>query len=329
MPLRKTQKSRSRRTRRRDLETLLRESDARLQATLDCALDGVISINDTGHILYFNPAAQAIFGWTQSEVLGRSMGEVIVPERLRAGHHAGVHRFVSTRQTSIMNQRIEVPAIRRNGEEFPLELTVTAVHHHGRDIFTAYVRDITERKAMEEQVRQLAFYDTLTGLPNRRLFLDRIGQAFSNNKRNGSMSALMFMDLDKFKPLNDTHGHAAGDLLLVEVARRLRSCVRDADTVARFGGDEFVVMLGDLEPAQAHTTTARVAEKLLACLSVPYVLSFVRQDGGEAVVEHHCTTSIGVTLFGTSVAGYEEIIRRADTAMYTAKATGGNQIHFA
>lgn len=190
--------------------------------------------------------------------------------------------------------------------------------------------DITERKQMESQIVQLAFHDPLTQLPNRRLLKDRLSQIFATTKRSGCYGAVMFLDLDDFKPLNDTYGHEVGDSLLIEVADRLRSCVREVDTVGRFGGDEFLIMLGELNSSKdTSTTQARiVAEKVCAVLAEPYRLK-VRQDGmTETSIEYHCTVSIGVVLFIDHETSQDDILKWADSAMYQAKENGGNQIRF-
>lgn len=190
--------------------------------------------------------------------------------------------------------------------------------------------DITERKKAEEQVRQLAFYDTLTHLPNRRLLLDRLGQAMVVSKRSNRYGAVMFLDLDKFKFLNDTHGHDMGDLLLIEVAHRITCCLRDMDTVARFGGDEFVVMLCELDEDKPHAMEKAgiVAEKIRVTLARPYLLKRKQKGHEEVSVEHHCTSSIGVVLFKSHDASQKDILKWADMAMYQAKADGRNTIRF-
>ncbi len=191
-------------------------------------------------------------------------------------------------------------------------------------------RDITEQKILEDQVHQLAFYDPLTQLANRRLFNDRLSQASSAGKRKGYYSAVMFLDLDNFKSLNDTHGHVVGDLLLVEVAARLKRCVREMDTVARFGGDEFVVMISELasEKAESNAQATIVAEKIRLTLSEPYWLT-VRQAGQpEKRFVHRCTVSIGVMVFINHQGDQESLLTRADAAMYLAKAAGRNAIRF-
>ncbi len=190
--------------------------------------------------------------------------------------------------------------------------------------------DITERKKAEEQVRKFAFYDTLTQLPNRRLLSDRLGQAMSACKRSGRYGAVMFLDLDNFKPLNDARGHDVGDLLLIEVAHRITGCVRAMDTVARFGGDEFVVMLSELDADKERSVALAgiVAEKIRVTLAEPYLLTCKQEGCVETTVEHHCTSSIGVVLFSNYEASQEDILKWADMAMYQAKYGGRNIIRF-
>lgn len=191
----------------------------------------------------------------------------------------------------------------------------------GSHIILLAMEDITERKQMEAQINQLAFYDSLTKLPNRRLLNERLSQAMSDSKRSGRYCALMFLDLDNFKPLNDTYGHAVGDLLLIEVANRLKNCVREIDTVARFGGDEFVVILNDLsmDKTESASQAELVAEKIRTSLSSPYLLLIKHEGKADATIEHHCTASVGVALFINHLANQDDILKLADKAMYQAK----------
>ena len=196
--------------------------------------------------------------------------------------------------------------------------------------------DITEQKEAEEKIRRMAFYDALTQLPNRRLLDDRMGQVRALSIRTGCSNALMFLDLDNFKPLNDTHGHKVGDLLLVEVATRITRVVRKTDTVARIGGDEFVVLLSTLNPdrKQATQQAGAIAEKIRRALLEPYVLAVhknsdvSKQERPDSKVRHHCSTSIGVVVFKPHEASQENVLKLADTAMYQAKDSGRNTIRF-
>jgi diguanylate cyclase (GGDEF)-like protein len=185
-------------------------------------------------------------------------------------------------------------------------------------------QEIQERKKAEQQVRQLAFYDMLTQLPNRLLLSERLQQSRAASKRTGHYGAAMFLDMDNFKPLNDTHGHAVGDLLLVEAAKRLLHCVRETDTVARFGGDEFVVVLSELsmDPARSAAQALQVAEKIQAALSEPYLLAATP----ECLVEHRCTVSIGIALFDATASDTDTMLKQADAAMYEAKDAGRHAI---
>ena len=199
-----------------------------------------------------------------------------------------------------------------------------------------FLQDITERKQLEEKVRQMAFYDVLTDLPNRRMMLDRLNHAMSVSKRAGRYGAMIFLDLDNFKPLNDAYGHAAGDLLLQEAAARLTSCVREIDIVSRFGGDEFAVLISELATDQVESTTqaGSIAEKIRIKLAEPYRL-VLRHEGdrdsvseADTTIEHRCTASIGVVVFLGHAYSQEQILRLADVAMYQAKENGRNSVRF-
>jgi diguanylate cyclase (GGDEF)-like protein len=194
----------------------------------------------------------------------------------------------------------------------------------GRPATLVFMTDVTERRSAEDQIRDLAFHDALTHLPNRRLLMEHLTLARSACRRSRKLAALVFIDLDNFKPLNDRHGHAVGDLLLVEVAQRLLHHVRGTDTVARFGGDEFVVLLTQLsdEADTARLQAQQFAEKLLSVLEQPYRLSPEASDGH--VVEHRCTGTAGVVVFNGTGESEGVLLDRADAAMYQAKQAGRN-----
>ena len=309
---------------------LLQESESRTRAIIDTALDAVIGMDVRGRITDWNRRAESTFGWTRAEALGLALADMIIPASKREAYRRDLERFIATGEGRLFNRRIETTALRRNGEEFPVELAITPLKYGDTHHFTAFVADISVRKQLEDEVRQLAFYDPLTKLPNRRLLGDRLVQARAACRRSACHGAVMFLDLDNFKPLNDSHGHDAGDLLLIEAVGRMKRCMREMDTVARFGGDEFVMIISELEADRDGSLRQAgiVAEKIRATLAEPYRLALRREGKADAMVEHHCTASIGVALFVHSDASQEDIFRRADAAMYLAKQAGRNSIRF-
>lgn len=228
--------------------------------------------------------------------------------------------------------RAELLNYRKDGTSYWNEFEIVPVAND-QGWFTHWVsvqRDTTERKEMEERVHQLAFYDPLTKLPNRRLLDDRLSQALAASKRSSHYGALMFLDLDNFKLVNDSHGHRVGDALLCQVARQLKKCVREIDTVSRFGGDEFVVLLSDLHADQAASIerASIIAEKIRATLTQAYHLA-VSQDGqAEHQIEYRCSASLGVAMFNGQQVSGSDLLKWADTAMYQAKNAGRNAIRF-
>lgn len=232
----------------------------------------------------------------------------------------------------------EVPIIFVTAQNDPhdeaLGLELGAVDFITKPVNAAVVRarvntHLQLRQALD-QVRKMASHDTLTGLPNRRLLGDRFTQAIAASKRSGHYGALMFLDLDNFKPLNDLHGHETGDKLLLEAANRLQSCVRETDTVARFGGDEFVVLLSGLNTDLIESTNRarEVAGKVRTSLAETYCLTLTKEGKQPSCVEHQCTVSIGVALFLGQHNSSVDVLRWADIAMYQAKEAGRNQIRF-
>ena len=317
-------------TERKSAEEALRQSELHLRTVFDGALDAVITMADDGRIMGWNKQAQTIFGWAKDEAMGLMLHELITPPQYRARHQQGMARFQATGESSILNRRIEITALRRSGEEFPVEMSILPFKSADHTRFTAFIADISERNRMQEKVRQLAYFDALTDLPNRRLLDDRLNQAIAASRRSGLYGALIFLDLDNFKPINDTHGHGVGDLLLIEVAKRLSACVREVDTVARLGGDEFVVMLSELDADKALSAeqAAGVSEKIRASLATPYLLTVTQSGEQSTTVEHHCSTSIGVAMFVKHQLTQSDLMKWADAAMYQAKDAGGNAIRF-
>lgn len=282
-------------------------------------------------ITYISPADERLRGFRADEVVGRHVFDMFNEEGVAvvkamiarraqeeaSGTPVGFLNFQVQHRCKdgrlIWGEVLSKPDRNAQGE---------IIGYHG------ITREITERKQLEEQVRQLAFHDPLTHLANRRLMLEHLDQAMSASKRSHHHGALLFLDLDNFKPLNDQHGHGVGDLLLIEVAERLKTCVREADTVARFGGDEFVVLLCELgtQPDEATAQATAVAEKIRNRLAEPYVL---QATPSAPAIGHQCTASIGVAVFHGRDESQGSVIDRADAAMYQAKEDGRNRIRFA
>ena len=294
------------------------EQQLRIAATAFESQEGMYVTDANWAILRINEAFTVITGYSAAEATGQH------PSLLRSGRENdpaldamldSVKR-TGTWQGEIWNRR-------KNGEQFPAWLNITAVKNPVGKItnYVGTLNDITARKAAEAEIEYLAFYDQLTQLPNRRLLIDRLQQALASRARSGAEGALLFIDLDNFKDLNDTLGHETGDLLLKQVADRLSHCVRDGDTVARLGGDEFVMMVEGLskDPDEAAAQSKLIGEKILSALNMPYPI---------ANLEHHSTPSIGVTLFSGRENTADELLKRADLAMYKAKAAGRNTLCF-
>ncbi|MFA6014471.1 MAG: PhnD/SsuA/transferrin family substrate-binding protein [Gallionellaceae bacterium] len=304
---------------------LLKRSEAHLQTVIDNEPECIKTIDAQGRLVQMNPAGLAMIeanAWEQ--VSGLPVLDVIAPEYREA--FAKMHKRVIAGESAQM--QFEVVGL-KGGRRW-LETNAVPMFENGETMHLAITRDITQRKQMEERIHQLAYYDPLTNLPNRRLLNDRLGQAMALGKRTGCYGALMFLDLDNFKPLNDTYGHAVGDLLLIEVANRLKDAIREIDTVARFGGDEFVIMLSELKIDKNEATSqARVvAEKILASLAEPYLLTTGMEGSENPTVVHRCTVSIGVVIFIDHEDTAEGILKRGDAAMYQAKERGRNMICF-
>jgi diguanylate cyclase (GGDEF)-like protein/PAS domain S-box-containing protein len=301
--------------------------ELRIAATAFESQDGIFVTDVNRVIIRVNKAACEISGYSREEMLGQT------PRMFRSDRHD--EAFYREMYQALESQgfwRGEVWNKRKNGVVYPQWQTITAVTAHDGKV-TNYVSaftDITAYKMAEDQIRHLAFYDSLTRLPNRRLLIDRLEKALVATARTKRHGALMFLDLDNFKTLNDTYSHELGDLLLVEVGRRLQECVRAKDTVARLGGDEFLVMMEELDGNSDHAAVqaAAVAEKIRAALAKPYRLESKQESSLGGVVEHQCTSSIGVTLFNDQEGTSGEYLKRADLAMYQAKAAGRNAIRF-
>ncbi len=299
-------------------ERALVEQDLRISATAFEAREGMLITNADQVILRVNQTFTRITGYAETEVIGQ------YPKILSSGKHDA--NFFQSMWERIYREHSwegEIWNKRKNGEIYPEYLTITAVNNqHGLVVnYVATFTDISANKAAEKRIEQLAFYDPLTNLPNRRMLTDRLQQALASSFRTGKQGAILFIDLDHFKTINDTLGHAVGDQLLQQVAQRLNACVREGDTVARLGGDEFVVMLEDLSTAAIESAeqVEVVGEKILASLSEPYVLP---------KHELNNTPSIGATLFNGTLQSVDDLLKQADIAMYQVKQEGRNSLRF-
>ncbi len=298
-------------------ERVSSEKENKYRTTFETSPDGVlIARAEDGKIVEVNPAFLEILQYSRDEVIGRTSTQLDI-----WADESDVLRVADALHERSGCRDMEVRLRRKNGEVFWGQLSASFAEVEGESCVISYIRDVSEAKADEEKIRSLAFYDTLTGLPNRRLLWERLRQALISSIRSGSKHALLFVDLDGFKSLNDTLGHHIGDLLLQETARRIAGCVREVDTVARLGGDEFVVILEDLSQiAEIAAAQARtVGGKILAAIDQPFLL-----EGREC----HTTSSMGITVFGNQSESTNEVLQQADIAMYQAKAAGRNAMFF-
>lgn len=294
-------------------EESLRESEALHGTLLSSMLAGVIIVDPaTRAIESVNRAAAAMFGAPAEAIIGRRCHAFLCPAAEFSCPILDLGGAVENTEKQLLCA---------DGSRRTVLKSVTRIQLHGQEKLLEYFVDINERKQAEDEIKQLAFYDPLTQLPNRRLLLDRLGQALTASSRHQREGALLYIDLDNFKTLNDTRGHNVGDLLLQQVAQRLLSCVREGDTVARFGGDEFVVMLEDLSdtPQEAAAQAQLVGSKILEAIT---------QNFNLAGVDHHCTASIGVTLFADHQETIADLLKQADLSMYQSKAGGRNSLRF-
>jgi len=303
---------------RMKVERGLYVAQARAEITLNSIGDAVVSVDMSGRVDYMNIAAEQVCGWTREEARGRPIAEVIelVDERNGRTITNPVDDILHTDQASSLSG--DAVLVSRQGQRIPIEDSAAPIRDWDRQLVGAVMvfRDISNTVALTNKMRHLAQHDFLTNLPNRAFLNDRVTHAITISRRNDTSPVLLFLDLDKFKHINDSLGHAIGDLLLQAVSQRLLACVRTSDTVSRHGGDEFVILLANERRAR---DAALAADKILRVLSEPFVIG---------THELHTSTSIGISAFPLDGIDAATLIKNADTAMYHAKERGRNNYQF-
>jgi diguanylate cyclase (GGDEF)-like protein/PAS domain S-box-containing protein len=304
-------------TERIEAEAALRESEQRYRAVTESASDAIVSADRSGNVISWNSGAEVMFGYTAADIVGEPL-TVLMPERVvvqvllavghQEAHDSGIARDAGSRDPRV-GRTLELAGRRADGTDFPLEAAISSWETSEGRFFSAILRDITERKRLEAQLTHQALHDPLTNLPNRALLLDRLEQGLERSRRDVGSTVVLFLDLDRFKLINDSYGHAFGDQVLVAVGDRLRGVVRGGDTVARFGGDEFVVVQ---EGVSSHAEAEEAGERLLRELEGEFEV-----DGVGVFV----TASLGVSIGGEDSSA-DALIRDADAAMYRAKELG-------
>ena len=295
------------------IEASLRESDTNQRALLEAMMDGVFVAQDD-HFIFANPVLPEILGYKFDEFIGLSFDQVVAPESLPVWNRRFAGRAFGVTEPV---KHYQVKFICKGGKKsIWLDLHTSRVMFRGKSSVLGVLRDISKQKEAEDLIWHQANFDTLTGLPNRRMFRDRLEQEIKKSDRTGLTFAIMFLDLDHFKVVNDTMGHEAGDQLLKEASDRLKRCVRESDTVARLGGDEFVLLLTEVEDLKS---LERIAEEILTKLAQPFEM------GIDPV---YVSASIGITLYPIDAHDFDDLLKNADQAMYAAKADGRNRFSY-
>lgn len=315
------------------VEAKLKESEAYYRHLTEDVSDVIWKTDKDLILTYISPSDERLRGYKSDEVVGHHVFEMFTQEGIETIMQA-IRKREEAEKKGIKTDFVsyEIQHRCKDGRLIWGEILSKAEFNDNREIigYHGITREVTERKLMQAKVEQLAFYDALTALPNRLLLSERLALCVANSKRSHKYCALIFLDLDNFKSLNDTYGHSMGDVLLVEVSNRLKKCVREIDTISRFGGDEFVLILQDLDEKSlpSKTLAKQIAEKIRASLSKPYHLSCFVAETQSSIIEHSCTASIGIVLFKSDNDSKDELLKKADKAMYKAKEAGKNTIEF-
>ncbi|WP_133412023.1 putative bifunctional diguanylate cyclase/phosphodiesterase [Vallicoccus soli] len=290
-----------------------RRSRETTRSVLATAMDAVVVMDARGRVTEWNRAAEVSFGWAREEALGVPLSSLVVPPEMRAGHDAGVARNAQQEPSGRFGRRLELEAVRRDGSRLPVELTMTRSDVDGEPRFTGYLRDISERRALEDRLAHLAYHDPLTGLLNRAALERDLADVLAAAQERGEQVALLYLDVDDFKDINDAHGHGAGDRLLAHVADVLRAEAPAGSLIARHGGDEFMVVLHGPGVGPEHAVAVTAA--LRAGLAAPLV-------GTGEQVRDGVGASLGVSLYPSDAQDAVELLAHADAAMYRAKRAG-------
>jgi diguanylate cyclase (GGDEF)-like protein/PAS domain S-box-containing protein len=299
---------------RKRVEEATAERAARHSWITQTTDQAIITIDGRGRMIELNPAVEEIFGYPPEEMIGQPLS-MLMPENQRQVHQSGLQRYLETGERRLKWDKLELPGLHKRGHEITLEISIAEFTHRGKRSFTGFLRDTTERRRTEAALTYRALHDAVTDLPNRHLLRDRLQQAVLVARRHGQPLSLLFMDLDRFKDVNDTLGHHSGDLLLQQVSKRIRGMLRQSDTIARLGGDEFGVVL----PATGAAGAAQTAERILKSLKQAFVMEgHVFEIGA----------SIGIAVYPHHGEDVSTLMRRADVAMYMAKRTeSGSSIY--
>lgn len=297
---------------RKEGEKEISLNERKISLIIENSYDAFIGIDEDNKIIAWNAQAEKIFGWNKKEAIGENLGELIIPDRYRDMHNAGIKRFISTGQGPRVNTRLQLEALNREQVEFPIELTVGAIKLSGKYEFFAFIHDISDRRKSENNLRRLSQTDFLTQAGNRAIFLTNLQNALQSNKSD-KLIAVLFIDLDHFKKINDTHGHLIGDKVLQKFVKVCKKHLHENDTIARLGGDEFAIILEVGAKPNALEQWFKSLQKSLIHLPIAQKLSLT------------ISLSVGVVFLSEKLTTTEQVMHLADTSLYEAKKAGRNQ----